>query len=92
MPLAKRLGRVIYCANPRQISRRATVDAAAGEPFAGKTGGVWSLPAAAGLTQGAKCSVLDGELVAAATADSVAFGKITEPTVDGFASAMLIQQ
>lgn len=24
MPLAKRLGRVIYCANPRQISRRAT--------------------------------------------------------------------
>nr|EKX2298972.1 hypothetical protein [Pseudomonas aeruginosa] len=51
-----------------------------------------SLPAAAGLTQGAKCSVLDGELVAAATADSVAFGKITEPTVDGFASAMLIQQ
>lgn len=37
------------------------VDAAAGEPFAGKTGGVWSLPAAAGLTQGAKCSVLDGE-------------------------------
>lgn len=68
------------------------VDAAAGEPFAGKTGGVWSLPAAAGLTQGAKCSVLDGELVAAATADSVAFGKITEPTVDGFASAMLIQQ
>lgn len=48
--------------------------------------------AAAGLTQGAKCSVLDGELVAAATADSVAFGKITEPTVDGFASAMLIQQ
>lgn len=28
------------------------VDAAAGEPFAGKTGGVWSLPAAAGLTQG----------------------------------------
>ncbi|MER0775317.1 hypothetical protein AAA522_03455 [Pseudomonas aeruginosa] len=25
MPLAKRLGRVIYCANPRQISRRATL-------------------------------------------------------------------
>ncbi|PBW45285.1 hypothetical protein CJU09_33675, partial [Pseudomonas aeruginosa] len=24
MPLAKRLGRVIYCANRRQISRRAT--------------------------------------------------------------------
>ncbi|MDI2457503.1 SDR family oxidoreductase, partial [Pseudomonas aeruginosa] len=24
LPLAKRLGRVIYCANPRQISRRAT--------------------------------------------------------------------
>ncbi|HBP6813497.1 DUF2190 domain-containing protein [Pseudomonas aeruginosa] len=68
------------------------VNAAEGEPFAGKPGGVWRLPAAAGLTQGAKCSVLDGGLVAAATADSVAFGKITEPTVDGFASAMLIQQ
>nr|WP_100814919.1 TonB-dependent receptor [Pseudomonas aeruginosa] len=26
MPLAKRLGRVIYCANPRQISRLATND------------------------------------------------------------------
>ncbi|MGK6943843.1 hypothetical protein PU463_00029435 [Pseudomonas aeruginosa] len=52
------------------------VDAAAASCRRGKTGGVWSLPAA-GLTQGAKCSVLDGELVAAATADSVAFGKIT---------------
>ncbi|AMO77498.1 DUF2190 family protein [Pseudomonas citronellolis] len=68
------------------------VDAAAGEPFAGKPGGIWSLPAAAGLAQGAKCSVLDGELVAAATADSVPFGYITEATVAGFASALLVQQ
>ncbi|MDE8660780.1 hypothetical protein PUL39_030530 [Pseudomonas aeruginosa] len=29
LPLAKRLGRVIYCANPRQISRRATPGAEA---------------------------------------------------------------
>lgn len=68
------------------------VDAAVGEPFAGKPGGVWSLPAAAGLAQGAKCSVLDGGLVAAATADSVPFGYITEPTASGYASALLVQQ
>ncbi|MFG9447259.1 hypothetical protein ACEP2X_08260, partial [Pseudomonas aeruginosa] len=30
LPQAKWLGRVIYCANPRQISRRATADNAHG--------------------------------------------------------------
>lgn len=36
MPLAKRLGRVIYCANPRQISRRATAGSLEllGRPYA----------------------------------------------------------
>ncbi|OPE40424.1 hypothetical protein APB68_33650 [Pseudomonas aeruginosa] len=33
MPLAKRLGRVIYCANPRQISRRATATHRPGEGY-----------------------------------------------------------
>lgn len=68
------------------------VDADAGEEFAGKPGGVWRLPAANGLAQGAKCSVLDGELVAADTADSAPFGYVTEATVGGFASALLVQQ
>ncbi|MCJ1887417.1 DUF2190 family protein [Pseudomonas sp. LA21] len=66
--------------------------AAAGDEFSAKVGGVWNLPAAAGLAQGVKCSVLDGELVAAATASSVPFGYITEATVGGFASALLVQQ
>ncbi|HBP4579210.1 TPA: hypothetical protein L5597_005556 [Pseudomonas aeruginosa] len=37
MPLAKRLGRVIYCANPRQISRRATPSRSPSGPAAGGT-------------------------------------------------------
>lgn len=66
--------------------------AAVGEEFSAKVGGVWNLPAAAGLAQGIKVSLKDGELVDAATADSVPFGYITEETVAGFASALLVQQ
>lgn len=68
------------------------VDAEEGEQFQGSPGGVWSLPAANGLAQGVKCSLLDGGLVAAGTASSVPFGKITEATASGYASALLIQQ
>lgn len=64
-------------------------DAAEGEGFAGRTGGVWSLPCAAGLTLGAKVGWLDGELVAAATAEAVEFGKLITAEAGGYADALL---
>lgn len=68
------------------------VSAAVGEEFAGMLGGVWSLPAANGLAQGDKVSLKAGGLVAPATADSVPFGYIIEPSAGGFATALLVQQ
>lgn len=63
----------------------ALVTAAAGEPFAAKATGVFNLPCASGLTEGAAVSLLDGELVADGTASSVPFGKLTAAEADGVA-------
>lgn len=65
-------------------------DAAAGEQFGGKTNGVWNVPVETGLTAGASVGILDGDIVAAATASSVSCGKLVTGEVDGFAHWMLI--
>jgi len=67
----------------------AVADAAAGEEFGAHTGGVWRLPAANGLTAGAQVGLLDGELVAAATENAVAAGKLVTDTADGYADLLL---
>lgn len=56
-----------------------------------RTGGAWSVPAASGLKTGAKVSVKDGALVAAATADSLPFGKLLSDTLNGYAEVLIVQ-
>lgn len=65
-------------------------DAAVGEQFGGKTNGVWSVPVAAGLAAGAAVGILDGEIVAAATAEAISCGKLVTAETGGFADWMLI--
>ncbi|OEO24061.1 hypothetical protein AX279_19720 [Pseudomonas sp. J237] len=65
-------------------------DAAAGELFGGKTNGVWSVAVATGLTAGASVGILDGDIVAAATTDAIACGKLVTAESDGLADWMLI--
>lgn len=67
----------------------ATAAAAAGAEFQGHTGGVWSLPATAGLLAGAKVSWLANAIVADGTALSVPCGKLVKGTVGGFAQVRL---
>ncbi|SDS26233.1 Predicted phage recombinase, RecA/RadA family [Halopseudomonas litoralis] len=68
----------------------AVADAAAGESFAGHPGGVWSVPAASGLTAGAAVGLADGGLVAAATEGAVACGKLVTDEAGGTANLLLI--
>ena len=56
-----------------------------------RTCGAWNVPAAAGLKAGAKVSVLDGALVAAGTASSLPFGKLTTDTLNGYAEVLIVQ-
>ena len=63
----------------------ALVTAAAGLPFTAKETGVFELPCATGMTEGAAVSLLSGELVAADTEGSVPFGKLTAAEADGVA-------
>ena len=63
----------------------ALVTAAEGLPFTAKVTGVFELPCATGLTEGAAVSLLAGELVAADTESSVPFGKLTAAEADGVA-------
>lgn len=65
----------------------AMVDAEAGEVFAASVVGVWALPAAAGLAQGASVALDDGELVAVAS--GALFGKLAGATADGIALCRL---
>lgn len=67
----------------------AIVTAAAGQPFAGRTHGVWSVPAAAGLAAGAKVALKEGALVASGTADSVDCGTLASAESGGFANLLL---
>lgn len=64
--------------------------AAEGEKFGGKTNGVWNVAVADGLAAGAAVGILDGDIVAAATASSIACGKLVTAEVDGYADWMLI--
>lgn len=65
------------------------VTVAAGQPFAGRTDGVWNIACAAGLAAGAKVSVKDGGLVADGTASSVPCGKLVTAEASGFANVRL---
>lgn len=67
----------------------AVTDAAAGKEFGAHTGGVWEVPAAAGLTTGSAVGLLDGEVVAAATENAVAAGKLVTDTAGGTAHLLL---
>ncbi|WP_285259244.1 capsid cement protein [Halopseudomonas bauzanensis] len=67
----------------------AVADAAAGEQFGAHTGGVWEVPAAAGLTAGAAVGLLDGEVVAVTTEGAVAAGKLVTDTESGTAHLLL---
>ena len=64
-------------------------DAAEGQPFEGYPCGVWRLPCDAGLTAGAAVGLLNGELVAAATAEAVACGKLVTAESGGYANVRL---
>lgn len=55
------------------------------------TEGEWDAPAAAGMKAGAKVSVLDGQLVAPETANSLPYGKLTSDVVNGAASVLIVQ-
>ena len=65
--------------------------AAAGEPFTGKTDGVWLLPATAGLAAGAlvKWDSASGKLVAESAMDADDFGKLITAESGGYAEALL---
>ncbi|WP_341304723.1 capsid cement protein [Pseudomonas sp. TMP25] len=67
----------------------AITSAAEGETFTGHPGGVWNVPAATGLTLGAKVSLKAGALVADGTASSTPCGKLVSATADGFAHLRL---
>ncbi|SEJ57901.1 Predicted phage recombinase, RecA/RadA family [Pseudomonas linyingensis] len=67
----------------------ANGDAAEGETFQGHASGVWSVPADTGLAAGATVGLLAGELVAAATAEAVACGKLVTAESGGYASVRL---
>lgn len=62
-----------------------------GAPIVYRTKGEWSVPAAAGLKAGQAASVTAGGLVAAGTADSAPWGKLTSDTVGGYATALIVQ-
>ena len=65
--------------------------AAEGQPFTGKTDGVWRLPAATGLTAGAlvKWDSATGKLVADSAKDADDFGKLITAESGGYAEALL---
>lgn len=67
----------------------ALVDAVAGEPFACRTDGVWSVPCTASLKAGAKVSWLTNKLVADGTASSIPAGKLIGTEVGGYAELRL---
>tara|TARA_R110000851_G_scaffold97963_2_gene212154 strand:- start:44208 stop:44522 length:315 start_codon:yes stop_codon:yes gene_type:complete len=61
----------------------------AGDPFTGRVTGVFDLPCASGLTEGAAVGLLAGELVAAGTESSLPFGKLTADEAGGTAPCRL---
>lgn len=64
---------------------------AVGVKFAGKTSGVWLLPADTGLTAGAlvKWDTATGKLVADTAKDADDFGKLVTAESGGYAEALL---
>lgn len=58
----------------------------------GRLSGVWRLPTVDGLKAGSDVAWLNDSLVAAGTAQAVAFGKLMTDSVGGLAEALLIQR
>lgn len=67
----------------------ALVNAEAGEEFACRADGVWSVPCTAGLETGAAVGWLTSELVAGDTAEAVAAGKLISDEAGGYADLRL---
>lgn len=63
----------------------------AGEPFTGALGGVWQLPATAGLTAGSEAAWDGARLVAADTENAKTLGKLVSDESGGYAEALLVQ-
>lgn len=67
----------------------AIADAKVGEKFAAVTNGVWSVETTGTLAAGDPVGLKDGKVVAAATADAVACGKLVTASAGGFADLLL---
>ena len=67
----------------------AIADAKAGETFAAKTKGVWTVETTGTLAAGDAVGLKAGKVVAAATADAVACGKLVTASAGGFADLLL---
>ena len=67
----------------------AIADAAAGEKFAAKPNGVWSVETTGTLAAGDAVGLKAGKVVAAATEGAVACGKLVTAATDGFADLLL---
>lgn len=67
----------------------ATADAAAGEQFSGRTGGVWRVETTGELTAGAAVALKAGKVVAVATEASIPCGKLVTDAAGGFADLLL---
>ena len=68
----------------------AIADADAGESFAAATNGVWTVETTGTLAAGDAVGLKAGKVVAAATTDAVACGKLVTASADGFADLLLI--
>lgn len=68
----------------------AIADAEEGEPFAAKTNGVWTVETTGELAAGDAVGLKAGKVVAAATEEAVACGKLVTASADGFADLLLI--
>lgn len=65
--------------------------AAAGEEFVGHTCGGWRVACAEGLKTGDAVGLLDGALVAAATENAIACGKLLSDEAAGYVDWLLVQ-
>lgn len=67
----------------------AIADAAVGEKFAAVTNGVWTVETTGTMDAGDPVGLKAGKIVAAATADAVACGKLVTDTAGGYADLLL---
>lgn len=68
----------------------AIADAEAGDKFSAATNGVWTVETTGTLAAGDAVGLKGGKVVAAATSEAVACGKLVTAAADGFADLLLI--